>query len=169
MGIWAQPADVGNAWRTLSPDEETRAPYLIDTVERAIVRQWPNTSDRITDGDINPLDVRDVIVWSVIAILGVSTDVPVNAKSYQTVSGMESVTVTLDGPATDQWLTFQPWMVDVFEGGATATTPLVALPGGSFPTSVLGVADWLTSEPGDPQPWQFGEGWGGHDGSLEGF
>lgn len=177
MGIWAQTEDVENTWRTLTPEEASRAPYLIDTVERAILRHWPTTPSRIQSfqanaqdpNGVDPLGVRDVVVWSVIAMLGVSTDVPVNAKAYQTVSGMESVIVTLDGPMADQWLTFEPWMVDVFEGGTTSPTPLVALPGGSFPTSTLGVADWLTKEPGDPQAWQFGEGWGGHDGSLEGF
>jgi hypothetical protein len=160
MGTWAGPSDIASVWRPLTPDEQTRANTLIDSVERAIKRTWPSELVRIgakplpPDGNgIDENDVKDVVVWSVLPLLGARTDLPSNAKSYQITSGAESRSVTLDGSAMGTFMTFLPWMVDVFEQAAPAATSTMPIPSGGSPASVLGEADWLTKEPGDPLPW----------------
>jgi hypothetical protein len=157
MGTWAEPTDVANAWRPLSDAETPRASTLIDSVERAIKRTWPGELARIgmptppVGNGIDPHDVCDVVVWSVISIMANGTDVPANAKAYTLVSGQETLMVTLDGSATGMFLAFLPWMVDVFEDAASTATSTVPVPSGGAQPSQLGLADWLVHEPGDPR------------------
>ena len=159
MGTWAQTSDIEAAWRPLTTAESSRAETLIDSVERAIKRAWPTALVRIgmptppVSNGIDPDDVKDVVVWSVISILAVGDvdDIPVNAKSYQLISGQETVSITLDGSAAGTFLTFQPWMVDVFEDAALPTESTVPVPSGGAPASELGYADWIFREPGDPR------------------
>jgi hypothetical protein len=162
---WAQTTDVANVWRPLTTTETARAQVLIDSVQRAIRRTWPAAIARIggtlpPDGDgIDVDDVRDVVVWSVIALLGVPVDIPANAKAYQITSGAESRSVTLDSSAGGAFLSFLPWMVDVFEDTAPAAESTVPVPSGGAPGSSLGYSDWLFREPSDPRPrW-----WGSDD------
>lgn len=159
MGTWAQTSDIAAAWRSLSDAETTRAETLIDSVERAIRRTWPaaiarigQTTPPLGDG-IDPADVKDVVVWSVMSILAVGDvdEVPVNAKGYTLVSGQETVTITLDGSAAGTFLSFAPWMVDVFEDAALPNDSTIPVPSGGAPLSTLGFSDWIFREPGDPR------------------
>jgi len=113
---WADPEHIEEVWRSLSEAESDRATALIEHAERGVIREWPDTEARLTAGTLNREDVRDVIVWSVLGLLGVDLDIPVNAKAFQETSGSESRSITLDGTLGGQWLTFAPWMVRVFEG-----------------------------------------------------
>jgi len=157
--MWATTQDVAAPWRPLSDAETARADALIDSVERAIRRTWPNALARIGQptppvGDgIDPGDVKDVVAWSVISILaaGDVDDIPMNAKAYTVVSGQETVTVTLDASASGTFLTFLPWMVDVFEDAASSADSTIPVPSGGAQPSQLGFSDWLIHEPGDPR------------------
>lgn len=126
---YAVPQDIADVWRPLEGGEQARAEKLIASVARAIRRTWPDVDERIASGDLNVLDVADVIVWQVLPILDVSstasgTPLPVNAKAYQETSGSESVSITLDGPGGVLTFVFAPWMVDVFRRGpVTAAWP----------------------------------------------
>ncbi|MGU3409118.1 Gp19/Gp15/Gp42 family protein [Microbacterium sp. M1A1_1b] len=130
---WTEPTDIEAVWRSLTTDETTRARGLIGVVERAILRRWPDTQRRIDSEELNVDDVKDVVVWVVLPLLGVpAADVPMNAKSYQITSGSESRSVTLAAPGTDTFLTFTDWMVDVFDPAAddpsAGALPLVDAP-----------------------------------------
>lgn len=120
---WAEPTQIEDVWRPLTDAERDRATNLIDVVERALLREWPNIPARLAAGDLTVEDVRDVIVWSVMPVLGVNTDIPVNAKAWQETSGSESRSITLDGGTGATWMTFAPWMVKVFESGNGSVRP----------------------------------------------
>lgn len=125
---WAEPGDIADVWRPLTTAEAARAEKLIGTVSRAIRREWPNVPDRLDDGTLDPDDVTDVIVWSVLPILAPGVEIPPNAKSYQETSGSESRSVVLNSPSHDVLLEFAGWMVRVFEAGPDGVTPTTALP-----------------------------------------
>lgn len=137
---WAEAEHIEDVWRSLTPDETQRATNLIEHVERGIIREWPDVPARLDAGTLDVADVRDVIVWSVLGVLGIDIDIPTAAKSFQETSGSESRSVTLDGPLGAAWLTFAPWMVRVFEGGSGSVRRRAALPrvnapeGGRFDT-----------------------------------
>lgn len=120
----AEPKDIVKVWRPLTDAETTRAAGLIESVSRAVRRTWRDVDARIAAGTLGAGDVADVVVWSVLPMLGPGADVPVNAKTYQQSSGSKSLSVTLDGPAGgDGWLEFAPWMVDVFAIEGTSAWP----------------------------------------------
>ncbi|PZE23860.1 hypothetical protein [Curtobacterium sp. MCBD17_028] len=130
---WATPSDIEGTWRPLNPAETVRAANLIGTVERAIARTWPTTADRITAGTLDKASVVDVIVWSVLPLLEVTTtptgpEIPSRATSYQSTSGTEGRTVTLDGSPHASFLTFAGWMVDVFESSPAGVAVVVPQP-----------------------------------------
>lgn len=121
---WAEPTNIEDVWRPLTAAQRDRATNLINSVERAILREWPEVPARLEAGTLSVEDVRDVVVWSVMPILGVDVDIPINAKSFQETSGSESRSITLgvDGIGTT-WMEFAPWMVKVFEGGPGSSRP----------------------------------------------
>lgn len=123
---WAEPEHIEAVWRPLTAAESDRATGLIEAVERGIVREWPDVPGRLTNGTLLVEDVRDVIVWSVMGVLGVDAEIPQNAKSYQETSGSESRSITLDGTLGAAWLTFSAWMVRVFEPRGGQSGPPVA-------------------------------------------
>jgi hypothetical protein len=125
---WAKPDDIADVWRPLKPAEAARATKLIGTVSRAIRREWPDVPDRLADGTLDPEDVTDVIVWSILPILAPGVEIPPNAKSYQETSGSESRSVVLNSPGHDVLLEFAGWMVRVFEAGPHGVKATTALP-----------------------------------------
>jgi hypothetical protein len=120
---WAEPTDIENVWRPLTEAERDRATNLIDSIERGILREWPAVPGRLLAETLSVEDVRDVVVWSVMPVLGVDMEIPVNAKAYQEPSGSESRSITLGGALGGTWMEFAPWMVRVFEGGAGSSRP----------------------------------------------
>ncbi|MBT1630449.1 Gp19/Gp15/Gp42 family protein [Curtobacterium flaccumfaciens] len=132
---WAQPSDIAAVWRPLTTAEQTRAEGLIETVSRAIRREWPDVEARLAAGTLSADDVTDVIVWTVLPILAPGVAIPLNAKSYQETSGSESRSITFSDASGTQFLEFLPWMVRVFEGGANGAKPATALPRFSSPRS----------------------------------
>jgi hypothetical protein len=130
---WTESTDIEAVWRSLTTEETTRAAGLIGVVERAIRRRWPDTQRRLDAEELDVADIKDVVVWIVLPLLGVPpADVPMNAKSYQLTSGSESRTITLAGPGSDTFLTFTDWMVDVFDPAiddpSAGALPLVDAP-----------------------------------------
>lgn len=119
----AAASDIAKVWRPLTAAEATRADGLIESVSRAVRREWPDVDARIAAGTLDPASVTDVIVWSVLPILMPGVDVPANVRTYQQSSGSKSVSVTLDGPAAGSWMTFASWMVEVFAPRAFSGMP----------------------------------------------
>jgi len=112
---WTEPADIVKVWRPLRSKENDRAQGLIEFVERAIRREWPEITTWIAYGRLSVEDVKDVVVWMVLPILAPDVDLPINARSWQDTSGSESRSVTLDSPTGPRLLTFSAWMVKVFD------------------------------------------------------
>lgn len=125
---FASTTDVTNAWRPLNAQEATRATYWLEVASRRVRNRWPDVDARIADPDdrLHGKDVRDVVVALVVEVLG-GPPVP-GARSWQVASGAESRAVTLGTAAPNDPNVFAGWMVELFEGRATA-----ALPVGSFP------------------------------------
>lgn len=59
---FATYGDVEEIWRTLTPEEQTRATKLIEYASRKIRRLFVNIDDRIAAGSLDPLDVEMVVV-----------------------------------------------------------------------------------------------------------
>lgn len=134
MADLAEVYDVEQAWRPLTPQETTRARYLIGRASRMVLRRWPETWDRIALGATDPtapgaLDAREVADVVVAMVLTVLAGPPVpGARSWQVTSGQESRSVTLASAAAEE-MTFAAWMVELFDGCPASGSR----PAGHFP------------------------------------
>ncbi|MDI3331412.1 MAG: Gp19/Gp15/Gp42 family protein [Micrococcus sp.] len=113
---YATAAHVSQAWRPLTPTESERAEYLIGMAVRQLRRRWPDLDARAASGALDLDDVRDVIVWMVIPVLG-GPPMP-GAKSWRVAAGSESQQVDMgSGNANpDRLMVIAAWMVEIFEG-----------------------------------------------------
>lgn len=135
MSDLASPDVLEKAWRPLSTAERVKAEYYLGTASRRIRRRWRDVDDRIAVGTLDGEDVQDVVVQMVIAVLD---KVPIRgAKSFSEGVGPMSRSATLVNPSNDP-LVIEDWMVEVFEGRATAR------PVGSFPRTANydGISIW---------------------------
>ena len=119
MADLAQVTDIVNAWRPLNPVETTRAEYWIGAVSRKIRRRWKDVDQRLTDGSLQADDVTDVVVSMVLSLL---PKLESNGmRSVSVAAGAESRAITLDSSGGDERLSFEDWMVEIFEGTAAQT------------------------------------------------
>lgn len=131
--VYATPADITRAWRSLTVAETDRAEYWIEIASRRIRRRWPDVDARIGDGgDLDPLDVRDVVVPLVIEVLGGPPVPGATAWSESAGSGQESQarSVTLASASPNDLALFTAAMVELFDGPATAASPIAWFPQG---------------------------------------
>lgn len=145
--VYATAADVGNAWRPLTPAEETRAEYLIGMAVRQLRRRWKDLDARLAAGTLDREDLRDVIAWMVIPVLG-GPPLP-GAKSWRVAAGSESQQVDMGaGNANpDRLMVIAQWMVEIFDG------PQAAAPGPQFHAPPAGCYERLFPEwPEEPGP-----------------
>ncbi|RKS16744.1 Gp19/Gp15/Gp42-like protein [Arthrobacter sp. AG1021] len=121
MADLAQVKDIVDAWRPLKPVESTRVEYWIGAASRKIRRRWKDVDQRIAAGTLQLEDVTDVVVSMVLSVLPKIENNGV--KSVAVAAGAESRAITLDSSGGDERLSFEEWMVEIFEGVA-ASTPL---------------------------------------------
>lgn len=123
---FATPDDLTKAWRALSAAERATAEYYLGFASRRVRERWADVDARIAAGTLAAENVNDVVVQMV---LGIVDGAPVRrARSWSETRGPVSQSVTLEPGRTDL-ITFEDWMVRVFEAQASVT------PRGSFPTS----------------------------------
>ncbi len=93
---------------------------------RQIKRRWKDMDARVASGDLSREDLRDVIVWMVIPVLG-GPPMP-GAKSWRVSAGTESQQVDMGaGNATPaRLMVITDWMVEILDGVVDAVRP--ALP-----------------------------------------
>lgn len=128
MADLATVETIENAWRPLSPAERGRAEYYIGKASRDIRRRWPDVDARIADSadPLTAAEVSDVVVALVMSIVPKPSP---GARSWQQTAGQYSEAVTLPAAGSSHPMTFESWMIAVFERKAvTAGGPL-----GSFP------------------------------------
>ena len=116
------------AWRPLQEAERPRANYYIGAASRKIRRRWPDVDVRIEAGPPAPgLDADDVADVVVQMILGIIDGAPIRgAKSWSEAAGPFNRSVTLEAGRVE-YLSFEDWMVDIFEP-LLVTTPVHAFP-----------------------------------------
>lgn len=119
---------IESAWRPLSPAEAGRAEYYVGKASRDIRRRWPDVDERIADSSdpLTAAEVSDVVVALVMSIVPKPSP---GARSWQQTAGQYSEAVTLPAASSAHPMTFESWMVEVFERAAAAGGgPLGAFP-----------------------------------------
>lgn len=149
---YATAADIGNAWRPLTPAETTRAEYLIGMAIRQLRRRWKDLDDRVIAGNLDREDLRDVIAWMVIPVLG-GPPLP-GAKSWRVAAGSESQQVDMGAGNANpaRLMVIAEWMVEIFDG------PPATAPGPQFHAPPAGryerlFPDW-PEEPAGRRGWR---------------
>lgn len=131
----AAVSDLVNAWRPLSAAETTTANYYLGFASRRVRDRWPNVDSRLAAGSLTAESVSDVVVQMV---LGIVDGAPVRqARSWSETRGPISQSVTLQ-PGKQELITFEDWMVRVFDGNSASTVPRGSFPPAESLDGVLG-------------------------------
>jgi hypothetical protein len=62
---YAEPSDVADRWRPLTDEEERRARTLLMDASLRVRRRFPRIDDRITLGDLDPMEIAAVVAGMV--------------------------------------------------------------------------------------------------------
>jgi hypothetical protein len=100
---FADYGDIEAVWRTLTPEEQTRATKLIEYASRKIRRNVPGIDDRIASGTLDPVDVEMVVVAMVKrAMLNTALE---GVESQSQTAGPFAQTVRPSNPNGNLYLT----------------------------------------------------------------
>ena len=102
--------DLEKFWRTLTPDEQTRAEYLLSLASNQLrqiaMNSGKNLNQMITDGQVMKDSVKLVVMEAVKRAMLTPVDAPpVNSMSQSQTAGpyAESSTYTYTNPSGDLW------------------------------------------------------------------
>ena len=105
---FADVAYLQQAWRTLTPSEQSRATYLLGKASRQIRRRAPGIDDRIgPEGDLDGDLVRDIVCDMVRRTMEAEDTAPGTppVETYQTSVGPFQDSYKFANPTGDMYLT----------------------------------------------------------------
>ena len=107
--------DLEGRWRPLTPAERARAGVLLGAASRRVRRQFPETDARVASGDLDPLEVVDVVAGMVKRVL-MGGDTESLTQQSQT-AGPFSLSQSFGNPMGDLYFTAND-VATLSEGGA---------------------------------------------------
>lgn len=119
--------DLEDRWRPLTPAERTRAGVLLGAASRRVRRQFPGTDARIAAGDLDPLEVVDVVAGMVKRVLLAGDTEGVTQRS-ETV-GPFGYAQSFGNPMGDLYFTAND-LATLSEGGTRRAFSVDLTPGG---------------------------------------